>query len=66
MKTRFFKVTIAAFIMLVAAGSVQAAMLCDYLGAKYVFLFIGDGMSTAQIHGVEAYLAAEYQGNGKL
>ncbi len=30
-----------------------------WLGAKYVFFFIGDGMANVQIHAAEAYLEAE-------
>jgi hypothetical protein len=30
-----------------------------WMGAKYVFFFIGDGMASVQIHAAEAYLEAE-------
>jgi alkaline phosphatase len=44
----------AVLVCLVTAGTAQAA-------AKYVFLFIGDGMASVQINATEAYLANKVQ-----
>ncbi|MBN2512041.1 MAG: alkaline phosphatase [Sedimentisphaerales bacterium] len=61
MKTLQIKMLVLLAIAAFSAVSVQARPSREYYsGAKYVFLFIGDGMSMAQIHGVEAYLEAEY------
>lgn len=66
MKKVTLKISVLALFLLVAVGAVDAARPAPrYNGVKYVFLFIGDGTSMAQIHGAEAYLAAEYDSNGK-
>lgn len=46
----FFKLIVAAFILTVIAS-------CGQPKAKYVFLFIGDGMGTAHVSLTETYLA---------
>jgi alkaline phosphatase len=44
-------------VLLMMAGLASAAQLSPQTGqAKYVFLFIGDGMGFAQVHSAEAYL----------
>ena len=55
MKRRIVAVSLAAFVCLITAGAAQAAS--NAIRAKYVFLFIGDGMASAQINVTEAYLA---------
>lgn len=65
MKTTSLKVMVLMLALLVSAVSAEARPGRGYKGAKYVFFFIGDGMSMAQVHGVEAYLMAQYQANGK-
>ncbi len=47
---------VAFFIWMVTLGTAQAASR-----AKYVFLFIGDGMASVQINATEAYLANKNQ-----
>ncbi|MGH2270711.1 alkaline phosphatase [Anaerohalosphaeraceae bacterium U12dextr] len=61
MKTKTIKMMVVLAMLAVCVTVVQARPSREpYAGAKYVFLFIGDGMSMAQIHGAEAYLAASY------
>ncbi len=61
MKSKFIS-TMAIFVaMFMVTAMAQARPAASYKGAKYVFYFIGDGMSMAQVHGVEAYLAAKYE-----
>jgi alkaline phosphatase len=48
----FITVSLAALVCLMTAGAAQAVP-----HAKYVFLFIGDGMGSVQINATEAYLA---------
>jgi alkaline phosphatase len=61
MKTLQMKMLVVMAMMAFSVGVMQARPTREYYsGAKYVFLFIGDGMSMSQIHGAEAYLEAEY------
>jgi alkaline phosphatase len=52
----FLLTLLAVFVVFV--GSAQAGPMGR---AKYVFLFIGDGMASVQIHAAEAYLANKVQ-----
>ncbi len=55
------KVVICLALVGMIAGTAQARRFQRYRGAKYVFLFIGDGMASPQIHATEAYLAQSAQ-----
>ena len=55
----------AASTAFVATG-LQARPAREIAGAKYVFFFIGDGMSATQIHATEAYLTAANGGDANL
>ena len=55
----------AASTAFVATG-LQARPAREIAGAKYVFFFIGDGMSATQIQATEAYLTAKNDGDVNL
>lgn len=68
-RARILSIVLAAFLMvclpLFAAGTTESAPYApqtataeDQMDAKYVFLFIGDGMAMAQINAAEAYANA--------
>ncbi len=56
------------FMAFSASGSSQTATSYSYNGTapKYVFMFIGDGMSFAQINSAEAYLGKAYYEDKKV
>jgi alkaline phosphatase len=55
----FITVSLATLVCLMTAGAAQSAPR-----AKYVFLFIGDGMASAQISATEVYLVSRAQSEG--
>ena len=50
--------TLSMSMLLLAAGTVSAEVAPPSGNAKYVFLMIGDGMASVQIHAAEAFLAS--------